>query len=179
MIAIQLPDMSQEEILALPFFSFHTENTPETPPVYYHSEIPPRIVPQDFYPGTIIFDLRSLSPTGRGFRPRPVLSMELMYQEVDISLTRPLRIGEGKWSQTWLGSMSFKEIGPFPVVVKLYQQSLFPQFHGEKGKAEWIQRGGRYDAREHAAFEAWSYRKLCDLQGEHYIVCLYRDAHST
>ena len=83
-------------------------------------------------------------------------------------LKTPLQVGNKKWSQVWTGIMTSKDlphVPPAPVVIKLFQESLFPRepylnaFVGDFQYAEWFP-GARL-----AANEAYAYDRMRAIQG--------------
>ncbi|CEL59430.1 hypothetical protein RSOLAG1IB_03363 [Rhizoctonia solani AG-1 IB] len=87
-----------------------------------------------------------------------------------ISLREPIRHGQNKWAQVWRANLRCSTGGGWsagiPVVVKLFQESLFPpptpsDLLGDKSECAW------YSMKEQADAEAWAYEMLKSHQGQH------------
>ncbi|KAB5595509.1 Metal homeostatis protein bsd2 [Ceratobasidium theobromae] len=87
-----------------------------------------------------------------------------------ISLREPIRQGQNKWAQVWRASLRCTTGGGWgsgvSVVVKLFQESLFPpptpeDLLGDKSECAW------YSMKEQAEAEAWAYEMLKSHQGQH------------
>ncbi|KAF8742867.1 hypothetical protein RHS02_03064, partial [Rhizoctonia solani] len=87
-----------------------------------------------------------------------------------ISLSEPIRHGQNKWAQVWRANLRCSTVGGWsagiPVVVKLFQESLFPpptpdDLLGDKSECAW------YSMKEQAEAEAWAYEMLKSHQGQH------------
>ncbi|CAE6524518.1 unnamed protein product [Rhizoctonia solani] len=86
-----------------------------------------------------------------------------------ISLREPIRYGQNKWAQVWRASLRCSTGGGWSpgvsVVVKLFQESLFPpptpeDLLGDKAECAW------YSMKEQAEAEAWAYEMLKSHQGQ-------------
>ena len=111
-----------------------------------------------------ILDLWTLSflpftSTPPGHRGRPPLHLEhTKIQDVSVTATHPIRTGDYKWSQVWLGGIMMPGMSEASVVIiKLFQQSLFPHDDDCEVKHPSI----------YAKTEATSYMLMRSLQGEY------------
>ncbi|KAL5637045.1 hypothetical protein ACGC1H_000871 [Rhizoctonia solani] len=86
-----------------------------------------------------------------------------------LSLRQPIRYGQNKWAQVWRASLRCSTGAGWSagvsVVVKLFQESLFPpptpeDLLGDKSECAW------YSMKEQAEAEAWAYEMLKSHQGQ-------------
>ncbi|CAE6424553.1 unnamed protein product [Rhizoctonia solani] len=103
------------------------------------------------------------------FRPNPNYEGNFN-MPFTIGLREPIRHGQNKWAQVWRASLRCSTGGGWsagiPVVVKLFQESLFPpptpdDLLGDKSECAW------YSMKEQAEAEAWAYEMLKSHQGQH------------
>ena len=121
-------------------------------------------------------------PPSQGTRELPALIQQgtgHFFTMPQLVLKTPLQVGEEKWSQVWTGIMTSKDlphVPPAPVVIKLFQESLFPgdpyliDFLGDLQYAEWFP-GARL-----AANEVYAYDRMKAIQGR-VIFTQYRVMH--
>ncbi|GBE84115.1 hypothetical protein SCP_0600930 [Sparassis crispa] len=120
------------------------------------------------------FDLPCLTadPLSDNYRPIPALVQHeafLREGKISLAMVHPLQIGTRKWSQVWRGSMKMSSaddvLQAAPVVIKIFQQSLFPdpfEYHSEAGG---IDCGGWLTGAQQARWEAWAFSRMKLLQG--------------
>ncbi|KAL6299495.1 hypothetical protein BKA93DRAFT_753419 [Sparassis latifolia] len=111
------------------------------------------------------------------YRPVPEVVRHASFtqqdQEVILAMYIPLQTGPQKWGQVWHGTMNVRSLirtesrqglAPAPVVVKIFQESLFEDpslFEPEMGIAQ----GGWLTGAQQARREAWAYSSTRSLQG--------------
>ncbi|KAG8717777.1 hypothetical protein FRC08_006713 [Ceratobasidium sp. 394] len=101
---------------------------------------------------------------------RPSIGYEGQFDRpFTINLREPIRQGQNKWAQVWRANLRCSTGGSWsqglPVVVKLFQESLFPpptpeDLLGDKSECAW------YSMKEQAEAEAWAYDMLRAHQGQ-------------
>ncbi|KAG8707739.1 hypothetical protein FRC09_001638 [Ceratobasidium sp. 395] len=99
---------------------------------------------------------------------RPSVSYEGQFERpFTITLREPIRQGQNKWAQVWRANLRCGGgwTQGVPVVVKLFQESLFPpptssDLLGDKSECAW------YSMKEQAEAEAWAYDMLRTHQGQ-------------
>ena len=84
--------------------------------------------------------------------------------EPTLHITRKIRLGVNYHSQVWAGTLGFERTEAVPVLVKIFQQSLYPwpEFYDEDG----INGGAWNFGVDRAKYESWACRHLASLQGE-------------
>ncbi|KAL6302958.1 hypothetical protein BKA93DRAFT_790606 [Sparassis latifolia] len=119
------------------------------------------------------FDLPCLTadPLSDNYRPIPALVQHeafLREGKISLAMVHPLQIGTRKWSQVWRGSMKMSYADDIleaaPVVIKIFQQSLFPdpfEYHSEAGG---IDCGGWLTGAQQARREACAFSRMKLLQ---------------
>jgi len=84
-------------------------------------------------------------------------------------LTSPLQVGQGTWSQVWKATISSTDLpsmAPGPVVIKIYQQSLFKVYPTACNLWDDPENTDWYPGAHLAAREAWAYERIEDIQGD-------------
>ena len=84
-------------------------------------------------------------------------------------LTSPLQVGQDKWSQVWqatIASTDSSSIAPAPVVIKIFQQSLFKIYPSSSDVWNDPEEVDWYPGPHFSAREAWAYECMRDIQGE-------------
>jgi len=156
-------------------------------PITHHwdtYEYPPVLLLKDYWTESIIDESSVPIPnplSGNARRPRITgLSAELRAGTCRFTLSCPLRRGNDRWAQTWIGGILLSSGMMATVVIKVFQESRFPRpfvindggdrrdsERGEDGEPP-FSRGARY-----ASAEPNAYMKLQELQGERqYLVML-------
>ena len=104
-------------------------------------------------------------PSPRSCELSPLIHQVPTYCAPKFVLKSPMQDGEGMLSQVWRGIMTSEDcpdLPPTPVVIKLYQESLFkyqPCIGDFWGYLEWFPRA------QMAANEAWAYDCMRIIQG--------------
>ena len=138
-------------------------------------EYPPVIAMEDYWTGSIVNDYRLSSHSStHAYRSRITgLSAALRAGTCRFTLGCPLRRGNDRWAQTWIGGILLSSGTMATVIIKVFQESRFP-------RPFVINDGGDRPDREddkalfsraawYSSAEANAYMKLQELQGERYL----------